>query len=233
MSDLSLVGAGAVARPHGGGDRPGRGHLGRRPGHRSSSPSGASCATMLRSPAASSSLIISAAVVLAPWIAPYGETQLVGNPRTEDIIFLPPQSAYWFGTDSIGRDMYSLILWGGRISLFIGLAVALSASIIGTLIGRLRRLQGRQAGRLPDALHRPVPGLPAPRGPAGHPPAAAEAALGQDRLRRRDLDPADHHAPGDRVVDGHGPHRPGAGAVAEGEGVHRGRRAPSARPTGA
>ena len=80
-------------------------------------------------------LIISAAVVLAPWIAPYGEEQLVGNPRTQDIIFLPPQSAYWFGTDSIGRDMYSLILWGGRISLFIGLAVALSASIIGTLSG--------------------------------------------------------------------------------------------------
>ncbi len=96
-------------------------------------------------------LIISAAVVLAPWIAPYGEEQLVGNPRTQDIIFLPPQSAYWFGTDSIGRDMYSLILWGGRISLFIGLAVALSASIIGTLLGAFAGFRG---GKLDDFLMR-------------------------------------------------------------------------------
>ena len=42
-----------------------------------------------------------------PWIAPYGETQLVGDPRTETIIYLPPQSAVWFGTDDIGRDLYS------------------------------------------------------------------------------------------------------------------------------
>ena len=82
---------------------------------------------------------------------PTAKTQLVGNPRTQDIIFLPPQSAYWFGTDSIGRDMYSLILWGGRISLFIGLAVALSASIIGTLLGAFAGFRG---GKLDDFLMR-------------------------------------------------------------------------------
>ncbi len=167
--------------------------------------------------------IITMAVILAPWIAPYGETQLVGDPRTETINFLPPQSAYWFGTDSIGRDMYSLILWGGRISLFIGFAVAISASIIGTLGRCLRRLPGRQVRRLPHALHGPVPGLPAARRSAGHPAAPGEAGLGGDGLRGDDLDPPDHHPAGDRVVDADGPHRAGPGAVPQGEGVHRGR----------
>ena len=87
-------------------------------------------------------LIITMAVILAPWIAPYGETELVGDPRTETINFLPPQSAYWFGTDSIGRDMYSLILWGGRVSLFIGVAVAITAAIIGTLVGAFAGFRG-------------------------------------------------------------------------------------------
>jgi peptide/nickel transport system permease protein len=95
--------------------------------------------------------IITMAVILAPWIAPYGETELVGDPRTETINFLPPSSQHWFGTDSIGRDMYSLILWGGRVSLFIGVAVAFSAAIIGTLIGAFAGFKG---GRFDDLLMR-------------------------------------------------------------------------------
>ena len=39
-------------------------------------------------------------MILAPWIAPYGENELVGDPRTETIDILPPQSEFWFGTDS-------------------------------------------------------------------------------------------------------------------------------------
>ncbi len=96
--------------------------------------------------------IITLAVILAPWIAPYSETELVGDPRAGDqISFLPPQSDYWFGTDSIGRDLYSLILWGGRVSLFIGIAVAISAAIIGTLIGAFAGFRG---GKLDNILMR-------------------------------------------------------------------------------
>jgi peptide/nickel transport system permease protein len=94
--------------------------------------------------------IITLAVLLAPWIAPYSETEAVGDPRS-DYLFLHPQRAYWFGTDSIARDMYSLILWGGRISLFIGIAVALTASIIGTLVGAFAGFKG---GKLDDFLMR-------------------------------------------------------------------------------
>ena len=96
-------------------------------------------------------LLITAAVVLAPWIAPYGETQLVGNPPHRGHHLPAAAVGHWFGTDSIGRDMYSLILWGGRISLFIGLAVALSASIIGTLLGAFAGFRG---GKLDDFLMR-------------------------------------------------------------------------------
>jgi peptide/nickel transport system permease protein len=94
--------------------------------------------------------IVTLAVILAPWIAPYGEEQAVGDPRNE-FIFLHPQSAYWFGTDSIARDMFSLILWGGRVSLFIGFAVALSSAIIGTLVGAFAGFRG---GKLDDILMR-------------------------------------------------------------------------------
>ena len=167
--------------------------------------------------------IITLAVILAPWIAPYGETELVGDPRTETINFLPPQSEYWFGTDSIGRDMYSLILWGGRVSLFIGVAVAISSAIIGTLIGAFAGFRG---GKFDDFLMRftdlflAFPLLVALLVIRQLPEKQAWARTG---LRGDHLDPADDHPARRRVVDAHGPHRARPGPVAEGEGVHRGR----------
>jgi peptide/nickel transport system permease protein len=96
--------------------------------------------------------IIAIAVLLAPWIAPYKQTELVGDPRSgQPISYLHPQAKYWFGTDSIGRDLYSLILWGGRVSLFIGVAVALGAGIAGTLIGSFAGFRG---GKFDDFLMR-------------------------------------------------------------------------------
>jgi len=62
-----------------------------------------------------------------------------------------PSSEAWFGTDDLNRDVYSRVIWGGRISLFIGIAVALSASIIGTLIGAFAGFRG---GLIDDLLMR-------------------------------------------------------------------------------
>ena len=102
--------------------------------------------------AASSLLIIMLAVIFAPWIAPVRRDRARRRPdATESMTFLPPQSAYWFGTDAIGRDLYSPIIWGGRVSLFIGLAVAISASVIGTLVGAFAGFQG---GKFDDILMR-------------------------------------------------------------------------------
>ncbi len=46
-----------------------------------------------------------------------------------------PSATYWFGTDMLGRDIYSRVLYGARVSLIVGFGVAALASVIGTLIG--------------------------------------------------------------------------------------------------
>ena len=47
----------------------------------------------------------------------------------------PPSSEYWLGTDENGRSILTLLIWGSRISLFVGLLATLMAMVIGTLIG--------------------------------------------------------------------------------------------------
>jgi len=60
----------------------------------------------------------------------------------------PPDAVHWFGTDELGRDALVRLLYGGRVSLFVGLVAALIAATIGTLVGLAA---GYFGGRL-DAL---------------------------------------------------------------------------------
>src|SRR6185436_10163196 len=47
----------------------------------------------------------------------------------------PPSAEYWFGTDMLGRDVYSRVVYGARVSLVIGLAVATLSTVLGLAIG--------------------------------------------------------------------------------------------------
>jgi peptide/nickel transport system permease protein len=77
--------------------------------------------------------ILLALLVLAaigPWIAPYGF-----NDQDLKTRLLPPSAAHWFGTDELGRDILSRIIYGARITLQIAILVAIIAAPIGLIVG--------------------------------------------------------------------------------------------------
>ena len=71
--------------------------------------------------------------IIAPTIAPYGPEQMVAMPQ------LAPCSEYWFGTDNYGRDIFSRIIYGARVSLEVGIiAVGIGATagyVLGLIAG--------------------------------------------------------------------------------------------------
>jgi peptide/nickel transport system permease protein len=68
--------------------------------------------------------------ILAPYLDTVDPTALAPAKRLRE-----PSATYWFGTDMLGRDVYSRVIYGARISLIVGFAVAAAASAVGTLIG--------------------------------------------------------------------------------------------------
>ncbi len=68
--------------------------------------------------------------VAAPYLGTVDPTALAPAKRTR-----PPSALYWFGTDMLGRDIYSRVLYGARVSLVVGFAVAAVSSVLGLLIG--------------------------------------------------------------------------------------------------
>ncbi len=75
--------------------------------------------------------------LLAPWLAPY-------DPNYIDIqaILMPPSSAHWMGTDSLGRDVFSRIIYGARISLKVGFVAVGLATFIGVILGAVAGYYG-------------------------------------------------------------------------------------------
>jgi peptide/nickel transport system permease protein len=67
--------------------------------------------------------------LLAPWIAPY-DPLAQGSPR-----FLEPNADHWFGTDELGRDVFSRVLYGARISLPLAMMLVLLAGTLGSMLG--------------------------------------------------------------------------------------------------
>jgi peptide/nickel transport system permease protein len=59
-----------------------------------------------------------------------------------------PSSSYWLGTDENGRSVLTLLIWGARISLFVGLAATVISMVIGTLVGLVSGFFGGWVGRI-------------------------------------------------------------------------------------
>ncbi len=75
-------------------------------------------------------LILVLGAVFAPVIAPYSPNQIDATARLEE-----PTREHLFGTDTLGRDSLSRIIYGGRISLFVALSAVVGGTIIGVALG--------------------------------------------------------------------------------------------------
>lgn len=76
------------------------------------------------------------AAIFAPVIAPYGEAESVGDTWVE------PSSQFWLGTDSIGRDLLSRLIFGARMTIGVALVTTICSFIIGTTAGLLAAIGG-------------------------------------------------------------------------------------------
>ena len=88
-------------------------------------------------------LFFIAMAIFAPWLAPYDPLQ-----TSWSAIRKAPSAAHWFGTDEIGRDVLSRVIYGARASLMAGVVSVSIALSLGVPIGLL----AGYAGRWPDAL---------------------------------------------------------------------------------
>ena len=84
---------------------------------------------------------IAVVVILTAVFAPLIATH---DPTAQDLSmrFLPPSSEHWFGTDMLGRDMFSRVVYGARISLVVGVTVVLVSAFIGIIIGSIAGFYG-------------------------------------------------------------------------------------------
>ena len=128
-------------------------------------------------------LIFGLAGIFADWIAPYSPTANDFAAMTE-----APSWAHWLGTDQLGRDLLSRILFGARTAFIVGLTSALVGGLSGLVIGVASAYFGGQIDLLAAARARHRDGVP-----ADHHGAGRRLDLRHRRPERhhRDHDPAD------------------------------------------
>lgn len=94
--------------------------------------------------------VLVAAALLAPWISPHDPFKLSIMDRLK-----APSTAHWFGTDEFGRDLFSRVIHGGRLSLMVGFAVVVLSGALGIALGLIAgffRSADRLVSRLIDAM---------------------------------------------------------------------------------
>lgn len=75
--------------------------------------------------------------IIGPWISPYSYSEIHLSLKNS-----PPSSTFWFGSDELGRDIFTRICWGARISLFVGLTATFIDATIGVLWGSIAAYLG-------------------------------------------------------------------------------------------
>src|SRR6186713_324411 len=86
-------------------------------------------------------LAIAGVVVILAVLAPLIATH---DPTFQDLSrrFISPSSEHWFGTDGLGRDVFSRVVYGSRVSLQVGVTVVLISGVIGIIIGSIAGFYG-------------------------------------------------------------------------------------------
>jgi oligopeptide transport system permease protein len=82
-------------------------------------------------------MVVALAALSAPWISPYS----VGG-FEETRLLEAPSWSHWMGTDALGRDLFTRVLYGARVSLTVGMGTALIALVIGTAYGLVSGFKG-------------------------------------------------------------------------------------------
>lgn len=80
--------------------------------------------------------------VFAPLLAPYDPYNLATSPSGNIQFASPPSAEFWLGTDTLGRDVLSRLMFGTRVSLTIGISAALLALVIGVVLGVVAGFRG-------------------------------------------------------------------------------------------
>lgn len=80
-------------------------------------------------------LVVVVAALFAPWLAPYAPDEQFFDGLTLEGAPLPPNETFWLGTDLLGRDLLSRLIYGARTSLIIGIVANGIAVMLGSLVG--------------------------------------------------------------------------------------------------
>ena len=75
--------------------------------------------------------------LFAPWIAPQNPSNIDLPSRLQ-----PPSGAHWFGTDELGRDIFSRVIYGARISMLVGSSVVAGSLLLGLILGSIAGYYG-------------------------------------------------------------------------------------------
>jgi oligopeptide transport system permease protein len=81
--------------------------------------------------------------LVTPWIVPYGFDQ-----QNLELTLAGPSAAHWLGTDNLGRDLFTRVLYGGRISMMVGFLASLVSVVVGVVYGAVAGFAGRRVDNL-------------------------------------------------------------------------------------